>query len=109
MSAEKIAALNDALRKSFNPGLGKIMMTAGVAVLCSKVRGEVFHKVQTYDHFDNENDPYKEHDFGTVEVQEVKYFWKIDPYDLKMQYRSSDPADPTKTLRVLTIMRADEY
>ena len=38
-----------------------------------------------------------------------RYFFKIDYYDLTLEFRSDDPADPTKTTRVLTLMRADEY
>jgi hypothetical protein len=104
-----IAELNDQLRRTFSPKYGKIMMTAGVAALCPKVRSEVFHKVQTFDAFTEENNPYDEHDFVNVEVEGIKFFAKFDYYDLKVQYGSPDPADPTKTVRVLTIMKAEEY
>ena len=56
------------------------------------------------------NDPYNEHDFGAFSQEGVgKIFWKIDYYDAAMKYGSEDPADPTKTTRVLTIMLASEY
>ena len=51
----------------------------------------------------------QEHDFGAIEIDGDRYFWKIDHYDSLMVGGSEDPTDPGKTTRVLTIMRADEY
>jgi hypothetical protein len=55
------------------------------------------------------NDPYGEHDFGALTVEDRKIFFKIDYYDRALAGGSPDPADPRVTTRVLTIMLAEEY
>jgi hypothetical protein len=107
MSAERIRALNDSFRCSLSGG--KVMMTAGIASLPEDMRQAVFNRVRTFDGFSPENDPHREHDFGSFEVEGKKVFWKIDLYDAVMEFGSEDPADPSKTTRVLTIMLASEY
>lgn len=66
-------------------------------------------KVATFDDFSADNDPHGEHDFGTFEFAGEHFFWKIDYYEPSLEYGSEDPADPTKTTRVLTLMLAKEY
>ena len=66
-------------------------------------------KIQEFDAFDDANDPYGEHDFGSCEHRGRKVFWKIDYYDKTLESGSENPADPAITTRVLTIMLADEY
>jgi hypothetical protein len=107
MTAERIRDLNDAFRRSFAGG--KVMTTAGIAALSDAARAKVFDEVRKFDAFTAENDPHDEHDFGTFEVDDRKFFWKVDYYDAAMEFGSEDPADPTKTTRVLTIMLASEY
>jgi hypothetical protein len=107
MSAEKIRALNDAFRKSMSGG--RVMMTAGVDALPSDVKAMVIRRVATFADFSADNDPHGEHDFGNFMLAGRKFYFKIDYYDAAMEFGSEDPADPSKTTRVLTIMLASEY
>ena len=65
--------------------------------------------MRTFTEFNAENDPLGEHDFGTIELDGETYFFKIDYYSPDMQGGSEDPSSPEQTVRVMTIMRADEY
>jgi hypothetical protein len=69
----------------------------------------VLAKVSSFNGFDDDNDPWGEHDFGSLEYEGQTFFWKIDYYDPALKWGSEDPADPHKTVRVLTVMLADEY
>ena len=103
----RIRELNDVLRRTFAGG--RIMLTAGVDVLPEADKAAVLAKVRTFDAFNGDNDPHGEHDFVSFEHEGVKYFAKMDYYAPDMCHGSEDPADPSKTVRVLTVMRADEY
>lgn len=107
MNTDRIRELNDAFRKTFTGG--RVMLTASVDALPSDVRAMAIRKVATFDAFNEENDPHDEHDFGAFDLAGRKFFWKIDAYDKDCQFGSEDPADPTKTTRVLTIMLAEDY
>lgn len=103
----KLRELNDQLRQTMIGG--QILITTGIQNLPAPVLAEVTAQVQTFDAFTEDNDPHGEHDFGAVSVPGHKAFWKIDYYAPDMLHGSEDPADPTVTLRVLTIMLAEEY
>jgi hypothetical protein len=111
MSAQSIAALNDAFRLSpgIDPGGGRILFTAGVSNLGVAFSHLALARVRAFDKFNADNDPYGEHDFGSFELNGHKLFWKIDYYDKALEYGSENPADPEQTTRVLTIMLAEEY
>ena len=77
--------------------------------MTEEARAEVFNRVRTFETFNADNDPRGEHDFGNFEVVGRKLFFKIDYFDAAMEFGSKDPADPSNTTRVLTIMLASEY
>jgi hypothetical protein len=102
-----IAVLNDNFRVTFIGG--RVLLTHGVSELPIDVKAQALLAVQSFSGFDEANDPHREHDFGSFEIDDRKLFWKIDYYAATMEFGSEDPADPSKTTRVLTIMLASEY
>jgi hypothetical protein len=103
----KIRELNDAFRSTGNGG--RIFFTAGVSGEGVAFSHQALALVQRFDTFTPDNDPHQEHDFGSLTHDGRKLFWKIDYYDAACEFGSEDPADPSQTTRVLTIMLADEY
>jgi hypothetical protein len=81
----------------------------GVACLDAENIALILDVVRTYDRFDEDIDPYGEHDMGRFTVRGEEYYWKIDYYDRNLDYHAPDPADPEVTTRVLKIMRVEEY
>lgn len=111
-SASAIRALNDDFRTGKRPELGTVVITQGVRELVSAWplgALAVYEAVRRFDAFDERNDPYAEHDFGSFEFAGAKLFWKLDYYDKSRDAGSDNPADPSITMRVLTIMLAEEY
>jgi hypothetical protein len=102
-----IRRLNDDLRCSMTGG--HVAFTRGVIELGEGVLPEVAKRVAEFDAFTRDNDPYGEHDFGSFDYGGAAIFWKIDYYDRDLRGGSPDPADPSVTTRVLTIMLASEY
>ena len=106
-TTSRIRHLNDELRRTFFGG--KVVMTDGVAAIPEGDLAELLERVRRFGEFTKDNDPHGEHDFGTIDLAGQSYFFKVDYYARDMDGGSEDPADPTKTTRVLTIMRDDEY
>ncbi len=109
--ARRIAALNDAFRKNpLDRSLGKLYMTAGVNAHDAEFVTRAIASVIAFDAFTDDNDPHREHDFGSFDLDGEKLFWKIDYYSTDdPDLGSEDPSDPAKTERALTIMLAEEY
>jgi hypothetical protein len=104
---EAIRTLNDELRQNLSAGTA--LITAGIAALGAEAVARIVKTIAVYDDFCHANDPYEEHDFGSFEVDGHKLFFKIDYYDKTRSCHSPDPADPSVTERVITIMFAEEY
>jgi len=71
-NAVEIAKVNDAFRRS---GSG-IVITPGIQEI-DDLSG-LLEEVRWFNEFAENNDPYGEHDFGTVHWSGEKVFWKID-------------------------------
>lgn len=103
-----IARLNDELRRTF--ATGDVMLSTGIRALPSAQLRAVLARVRHHDDFTPDNDPSGERDFGAFDLDGIgRVFWKIDYYDPTLTFGSEEPADPTRTRRVLTIMLAEEY
>jgi hypothetical protein len=103
----RLAALNDRLRQTRAGGM--VMVTRGVKARGEHFVGAALAAIAQQSIFDPADDPYGEHDFGAVEVEGVRLFWKIDYFDPSLRFAASDPADPSACRRVLTVMLAEEY
>ena len=112
-----IAKQNDEFRKNMecpndnSKVLGRYSMTQGVSSLSNFERLKTVLKIKGFNNFNEDNDPHGEHDYGQFQLENNKQdiIWKIDYYDTNYQYGSEDPADLSKTRRVLTVMFPCEY
>ena len=104
---QNIRRLNDDLRRQLP--LGHAVMTTGIAALGPESVARIVQTIAVFDDFCHANDPHQEHDFGSFEVDGKTIFFKIDYYDKSLTMHSPDPADPSVTERVITIMLAEEY
>lgn len=95
------AILNDQFRKL---GFG-VTITQGAGAL-SDLEG-LMRSIRAFDEFNEDNDPYKEHDFGSLRWQGEKVFWKIDYYNDKLTCYEDPLSGGCK--RVMTVMLAEEY
>ncbi|GAA4777353.1 DUF3768 domain-containing protein [Novosphingobium ginsenosidimutans] len=104
--AEQIARLNDELRQGKSTS-GTITITRGVQGITAIDAAQLASELASYKDFDPDNGP--ERDFGQLSLWGHDLLWKVDYYDKQLEYGSEDPADPTVTHRVLTVMLASEW
>ena len=102
-TSAKIAELNDAARCNAS----NYMTTQGIMSLDEQTISEIFVQVQNFNKFNQDNDPYGEHDFGAFTIDGDKVFWKIDYYDQGLN-EWCDPLDPHYR-RVVTVMLDEDY
>jgi Protein of unknown function (DUF3768) len=120
----RIARSNDLARRAMGVACTAVA-TVGFRSLPASDQSRVRELIETYDAFDEDNDPHGERDFGTIYQlgngrwtterprvrgdERERVFWKFDYYDRYLRFGSEDAANPTITRRVLSIMLADEY
>jgi hypothetical protein len=100
-----IAELNDWARLVLPTGLSPHVYTPGVQAMNDK-KG-LLMAIAKFKDFTEENDPYGEHDFGSLTWENEKVFWKIDYYDKNLE-DGAMPTDPD-AVRMITVMLAEEY
>ncbi len=105
--AGTIRRLNDAFRRSLCGD--QVVITQGLAATGGPFVQMAVNMVRRFDAFDPDNDPHGEHDFGSVEIQGTRVFFKIDYYDPTLASGSENPADLKLTSRIMTLMLAEEY
>lgn len=106
--SQKVRELNDRFRTTAQ-GNGSMMITSGLQNKGAAFIVAAVNAVRAFDTFSEDNDPWGEHDFGAVEIEGEKVFWKIDYYDPTLTAGSENPANEALTHRVLTIMLPSEY
>lgn len=120
----RIARLNDQARQAMGVACTAVA-TVGFRSLPDADQSSVRELIETFDAFDDDNDPHGERNFGTIyqlvcgrwtterppsrDDERERVFWKLDYYDRAMRFASEDAANPAITRRVLTIMLSDEY
>ena len=110
MEADKVGRirhLNDLLRCK---GIGgKVMVTAAIDATSTAGRLRVLRAVAAFTDFNKHYDPHAERDCAELAVDGASIFWKIDYFDRSLSHQSPDPAEPSVTARIMTVMLASEY
>lgn len=105
--AEAIARLNDQLRKTGQGG--SIVITSNLRRVTGFDAGVLDSALANYEGFDAGNDPYGERDLEDLTLFGHNLMFKIDYFDLSLTYGSDDPANPSVTSRILTVMLASDW
>jgi len=98
----KIIELNDRLRTTFRGG--RVQMTPTVRDLDPQLRGRALYALSRYNRFADDG----EHDWGVFIFAGYAFEWHIEYRAVDGAGISSDPADPQKTFRVLTLYVASD-
>lgn len=125
----KIRYLNDVARTALGVG-GRLMLTHGVSSMPPDVQSGLREALEKFDHWDEDNDPYGTHEFGTLwgcfeqndsvrwtsetpaDIDKFfghKVFFRIDIFDVSYQHGAEEPWNPKTSRRVVTLMLANEY
>lgn len=115
----EIKKYNDLVRKSLIDPMAqkrlkeegcrfRINMTAHLQHSINNLDGLLL-AVANFNHFNEQNDPYEEHDFICLKFEDEWINAKFDYYAPDLEHGSENPEDLSKTIRVLTIMLASDY
>jgi hypothetical protein len=103
----RIRELNDQLRRKAVGG--RIVVTRGIDALGTDGVCRILAAVAAFDNFTEDNDPWGEHDCALLTVDGRRVMFKVDYFDIELNYHSPDASDPAVTQRVMTVMLSEEY
>jgi hypothetical protein len=111
--AERIARLNDRVRHGLDRSARTVITHGVMAEFCDEhvpsaiiAQAQIMREIRLHDFGE---DAHGERDFGKITFRGRDIYFKIDYFDLSLEYGSEDPADASQTTRVLTIMLSEEY
>lgn len=110
--AAETARLNDLARRNPQRVNAAWFTTHGVAALVGDdpaKRRALVDAVASFADFSEDNDAYRERDFGAFTLWGERLFWKIDYYHPERGEHSPVKWSAELTRRVLTLMLASEY
>lgn len=102
-TTKQIAEHNDKLRKT---GLGGRVTISGFLVGDPNL-DKVLAAMRDFNDFNKDNDPHGEHDCAVFDVDGERYMFKIDYYDLELEFGVDPKTEPA--IHVLTLMLASDY
>lgn len=110
-TSEQLARINDTIRMNLcklrcnvpvEGVFGHLVFTRNAIDILGDNIEVLLSAVATFNQFNDDNDPHKEHDFGKIELFDKTWFWKFDYYDRKLEYFGHHT-------HVLTVMNAEDY
>ena len=107
-----IRNINDLFRKTFDKKYGVVFLSNQTARLFEQGSPgffEMINAIRTFDNFTSGDDPYKEHDFFSIVIQDEKLFIKIDYYTPDLKGGSEYPECIDRCQRVLNIIHSSDY
>ena len=116
--AQTVAAHNDEFRRHKCLGAPLTLQLRGLIVMTQTLAAMdpiLVHKARVaigrLDVFEPDNDPDGFHDFGAVEIDDQKIWFKINLYEAgsDKRYGAERPDNPVTTERVMTLMLPSDW
>lgn len=109
-----IAYQNDEFRRGLLTGkfgnlIGSIWLSPGAAQQGKDFMNACLIKIHDFNMFNEDNDPFGDHSYGLVTVEDKRAMWKFDYLDLARKNASPEPENPAVTHRLLCIFMPNEY
>jgi len=104
----RIRELNDQIRTT-GIGNGRVVAVGSLVMADEGLRSKAVTAMRAFTDFNLGDDPYGQHDFGAFTIEKRRFFFKIDYYDLAEEAGSEHPEDPTQTVRICSLMFAEDY